>query len=115
MREAASENLAKLTPGALPTGLLIALDDANESCRQAAHQALGKFGEPAVPILAIRLKHQDTSARVAAVRTLKSMPRAMLGGALPALRQAMGDEDPDVRQMALAICEQMVVSVRSAR
>ena len=36
-----------------------------------------------------------------------SLPRAMLAAALPALQQAVQDQDPDVRRMAAAICRQI--------
>ena len=107
MRDAASQNLAKLTPGVVPTGLLIALDDRNESCRRAAHRALREYGEMAVRVLAIRLTHQDSSVRVDAIRTLMSLPHTTLAVALPTVRQAVQDEDAEVRRMAAVICRRI--------
>lgn len=78
-----------------------ALGDERDSVKQAAALALGKIGPrpPVVAILAQALAVGETNSRRAVVEAFNQLEAK---GAFPALRQALTDPDPVVRQGAVA-------------
>ena len=78
-----------------------ALGDERDSVKQAAAQALGKIGsrQPVIAILTQALAVGERGSRRAAVEAFAQLE---VKSAYPALRKALTDEDPDVRQGALA-------------
>lgn len=77
------------------------LSDERRSVRHAAAQALGKIGPrpPVIAILTQALAAGESDSRRAAVESLAQLEAR---SAYPALRKALTDQDPAVRQGALA-------------
>jgi HEAT repeat protein len=78
-------------------GLRRALKDEDWQVRQAAAEALGKIGSPAVPALLEALKDGNWRARKAAAEALGKIGDRQ---ALPALLEALKDRDEDVLRVA---------------
>lgn len=78
-----------------------ALGDERYSVKQAAAQALGKIGprQPVIAILTQALAVGESGSRRAAVEAFAQLEAK---SAYPALREALTDPDPAVRQGALA-------------
>lgn len=78
-----------------------ALGDGHRSVRRAAAQALGKIGsrQPVIAILTQTLAVGESDSRRAAVEALAQLEAK---SAYPALRKVLTDQDPAVRQDAVA-------------
>jgi len=99
VRNVALSGLAKFGIDAIPA-LISALQDPDQGIVIGAEGALGHMGKEAhaaVPALANTLNHPDRWARAQAVYNLE-----LVGGtdAIPALRGAVNDPDPTVRNWA---------------
>jgi hypothetical protein len=82
--------------------LTAALADSDGRVRELAAQAIGEIGveaAPAVPALVLLLKNPDVGSRCAACIGLTGIG-AVAKDALPALRAALADPNPDVRRFA---------------
>jgi HEAT repeat protein len=89
VRWAAAWALGKIGDLQAVPALMEALKDEDKDVRQTAAEALGKIGVPAVPALMEALKDEDWRVRQAAARALGEIGDPQ---ALPALIQALKDE-----------------------
>lgn len=104
VREASAWALGNLGEVALDQAgmaLVQRLNDSSDSVKLAAAQALGAMGATQAMVEALTevLQQSDVQARRAAVQSLIGVEAR---SAYPALVEAIGDEDPRVRQGAIA-------------
>lgn len=78
-----------------------ALSDERDSVKLAVAQALGKIG-PRQPVLAILTQALAVGERGTRRAAVEALAQLEAGSAGPALREALSDPDPAVRQGALA-------------
>ena len=78
-----------------------ALGDDHPSVKQAAASALGKIG-PRPPVLAILMQALAVGERSSRRAVVEALTQLEAKGAFPALRKALNDSDPAVRQGAVA-------------
>ncbi len=81
------------------TSLIGAFDDADESVRLEAVNALVAIGRPSVPALIKALDSSNVTVRRHAVLTLGKLG-VFASQAVPALNARLTDSDPQVRQLA---------------
>ncbi|MHB9131547.1 MAG: HEAT repeat domain-containing protein [Armatimonadota bacterium] len=107
-RAAAVTALAgKLTPAAV-TALLVALRDTSAGVRAAAAGALaGVTDAAAVPALVFALHDTEIPVRRQSATTLGTLPREIIGDALPPLQSALNDPDLGVQQAAVTALRQL--------
>ncbi len=100
VRKQATEVVIALRPSPeLLSGLVLALEPGdNVGLRNAAVEALGAFGEPAIAAIAAKLPTLDADGRKLAAEALAA---TLLPGALDALRPLLSDRDPNVCAAAL--------------
>jgi HEAT repeat protein len=100
VRKQAVEVVRALAPGAeLLSGLVLVLEPGdNVGLRNAAVEALGAFGEPAVRAIAGKLATLNADGKKLAAEALA---RILLPSALAVLRPLLLDQDPNVRAAAL--------------
>jgi HEAT repeat protein len=102
VRQLTVENLERIGKTAIDA-FTKALDDENPDVRQKAVEGLGKIGDPALGVLTRALDHKDTDVRRLVVRWLTAKALYDLDEASPdAFIKALSDEDPTVRQLAVA-------------
>ena len=100
VRKQSVEVVRSLAPAPeLLAGLLLTLEPGdNVGLRNAAVEALGAFGEPAVLALSEKLSMLDSDGKKLAAEALA---RTMLPSALDGLRPLLTDHDPNVRAAAI--------------
>ncbi len=100
VRKQAIEVVRALAPsGDLLAGLLLVLEPGdNVGLRNAAVEALGAFGEPAVEAIAPKLPTLDADGKKLAAEALS---RTLLPSALDVLRPLLTDADSNVRAAAI--------------
>ena len=91
--EPSTIDVSKLPP---PVNAVLQPKDSNSS-QQAASNALGRIGEPAVPALAEALSDPSPIVRLQSCRVLAYMG-IQAKDAVPALTQALNDSEQGVRE-----------------
>ena len=95
------------------TSLIGAFDDADESVRLEAVNALVAIGRPSVPALIKALDSSNVTVRRHAVLTLGKLG-VFASQAVPALNARLTDSDPQVRQLAAEALKLIQMRVMAA-
>lgn len=82
--------------------LISALGDSQKDVVLAAQRALRQLGAAVVPELVAEVEDKESVRRLAAVRTLSQIDGEATAGSAEALRNALQDEDPNLRAASAA-------------